>query len=322
MTSLERGLIFAWRLDGDGGGDRLDADELRALPAGGHTVWVHLNRDEADTVAWLDHVAGIAADVRASLLIEDTRPRCEAVRDGLLINLRGVNLNPDAEPDDMLALRLWAEEGVVVTLRRHQIMAADDMSRRLESDRGPKTTGDLIVGLAERLTERMQPTIEDLEDAVDRLENTIDDARVDVAALPRIRQTAVSLRRFIAPQQIALSRLATVPTSLLDEDHRVDLRHGVDTVTRLVEDLDHVRERTGIVDDLIRQRQADQMARSTYLLSLVATLFLPLGFLTGLLGINVGGIPGADVTWAFWVVCFLLSALGLLGWWLLHRISR
>lgn len=288
----------------------------------GHTVWIHLNRDEAGAVAWLEHVAGIAADVRASLLTEDTRPRCEAVHDGLLIDLRGVNLNPGAEPDDMLALRLWAEEGLVVTLRRHQIMAADDMSRRLESDCGPKTTGDLIVGLAEHLTERMQPTIDGLEEAVDRLESTIDDVRIDIAALPGIRQTAVALRRFIAPQQIALSRLVTVSSPLLNEDHRVDLRHGVDTVTRLVEDLDHVRERTGIVDDLVRQRQADQMARSTYLLSLVATLFLPLGFLTGLLGINVGGIPGADVTWAFWVVCILLSALGLIGWWLLHRLSR
>ncbi len=90
----------------------------------------------------------------------------------------------------------------------------------------------------------------------------------------------------------------------------------------MVKDLDHVRERTGIVDDLIRQRQTNQIARSTYLLSLVATLLLPLGFLTGLFGINVGGIPGADVTWAFWIVCFLLSALGLLGWWLLRRMSR
>lgn len=89
-----------------------------------------------------------------------------------------------------------------------------------------------------------------------------------------------------------------------------------------MEELDHLRERTNIVDDLIRQHQADQMARATYLLSLVATLFLPLGFLTGLLGINVGGIPGANVGWAFWLVCILLSALGLCGWWLLRRFQR
>ncbi len=214
MTLLNKGLIFTWRLNGDGSGHRLDAEQLGALPAGGHTIWIHLNRDEADTVAWLEHVAGIAEDVRESLLIEDTRPRREAIHDGLLINLRGVNLNPGAEPDDMLALRLWAEEGLVVTLRRHRIMAAEDMSKRLASGRGPKTIGDLIVGLVERLTERMQPTIDRLEEAVDGLESTVDDVRIDVAALPKIRQAAVALRRFIAPQQTALSGLATVSTPL------------------------------------------------------------------------------------------------------------
>jgi zinc transporter len=121
---------------------------------------------------------------------------------------------------------------------------------------------------------------------------------------------------------MALSRLATVSTAVLSEDDRVEIRHTLDIVTRLVEELDHLRERTNIIDDLIRQRQADQMARATYRLSLVATLFLPLGFLTGLLGINVGGIPGSDVDWAFWAVCALLTGLGLFGWWLLRRFRH
>ncbi len=38
-----------------------------------------------------------------------------------------------------------------------------------------------------------------------------------------------------------------------------------------------------------------------YVLSVIAAIFLPLGFLTGLLGINVGGIPGADNPEAFWL---------------------
>ena len=59
------------------------------------------------------------------------------------------------------------------------------------------------------------------------------------------------------------------------------------------------------------------MNKNLYLISIIAAIFLPLGFLTGLLGINVGGIPGTDVTWAFWAVCALLAALGALGWWLL-----
>jgi len=46
--------------------------------------------------------------------------------------------------------------------------------------------------------------------------------------------------------------------------------------------------------------------KNMYVLSVVAAIFLPLGFLTGLLGINVGGMPGADNTDAFWIFCGLL----------------
>lgn len=46
-----------------------------------------------------------------------------------------------------------------------------------------------------------------------------------------------------------------------------------------------------------------------YILSVIAAIFLPLGFLTGLLGINVGGIPGADNPYAFWIFIAMLTTL-------------
>lgn len=46
-----------------------------------------------------------------------------------------------------------------------------------------------------------------------------------------------------------------------------------------------------------------------YVLSVVAAIFLPLGFVTGLLGINVGGIPGTEWPWSFTVVCVALLVM-------------
>ena len=62
--------------------------------------------------------------------------------------------------------------------------------------------------------------------------------------------------------------------------------------------------------------RSDQMNRRMLVLSIVAAVFLPLGLLTGLLGINVGGMPGAENAWAFWIVTGGLVALGWgLVWW-------
>ena len=57
------------------------------------------------------------------------------------------------------------------------------------------------------------------------------------------------------------------------------------------------------------------------LLSIVAAVFLPLSFLTGLLGINVGGIPGAETSSAFWIVSGALTLIGVAELWLFRRMG-
>ena len=58
------------------------------------------------------------------------------------------------------------------------------------------------------------------------------------------------------------------------------------------------------------------MNKAMYVLSIVAAIFLPLGLLTGLLGINVGGIPGTENEWAFTLASLVLMAIaiGLVVW--------
>ncbi len=87
------------------------------------------------------------------------------------------------------------------------------------------------------------------------------------------------------------------------------LREVGDHLIRHVEDLDAVRERAAVVQEELGARLGDQLNRRMYLLSMIAAVFLPLGFLTGLLGINVAGIPGADYPWACAIFVALLSAV-------------
>ncbi len=61
------------------------------------------------------------------------------------------------------------------------------------------------------------------------------------------------------------------------------------------------------------------MNKAVYILSIITAIFLPLGLLTGLLGINVGGIPGAENRWAFTMVFFgIVGIAGLLILWFKH----
>ena len=69
-----------------------------------------------------------------------------------------------------------------------------------------------------------------------------------------------------------------------------------------------MRERAAVIQEELAGRLAEQMNKRMYMLSMVAAVFLPLGFLTGLLGINFGGIPGAGNPLGFeWVIGVLVA---------------
>jgi zinc transporter len=101
----------------------------------------------------------------------------------------------------------------------------------------------------------------------------------------------------------------------------VRLREATERMTRLSEELDSIRDRAQVVRDQMSDMRADAMNRQMLVLSVVAALFLPLGLITGLLGINVGGIPGAEVGWAFWAVCALLLLTAVVQLWLFRRMG-
>jgi zinc transporter len=74
-----------------------------------------------------------------------------------------------------------------------------------------------------------------------------------------------------------------------------------------------------VTQEELAARLSEQMNRNTYMLSVVAGVFLPLGLLTGLLGINVGGIPGTENPNAFVIVCVTMVVLAAAMWWFFRR---
>jgi zinc transporter len=319
----ETGLICAYVLDGQGGGRQAGWSEIAAWNPAQGALWVHLDRSADESQRWLREASGLDPLITDALLAEETRPRSLAIGDGLLVILRGVNLNPGADPEDMISIRMWIDPRRIITTRARRLMAINDLRERLAAGVGPKTTGDFLVQAADRMVGRMGPVIDELNDVVDALEDELvtTESREIRQKLASIRRQAIALRRYLAPQREAMARLQGEGVGWLEAQHRGLLRETTDRVLRCVEDLDAIRERAAVVQDELMNRLSDQMNRTIYVLTVVATIMLPLGFLTGLLGINVGGIPGAENPWGFIAVCLALAALVAAEVWLFRRLK-
>ena len=322
-------LICAYRLDGQGRGIIVDWPEISDGVTDQESIWVHLDATHEITDTWLRDRCHLSTFVVDALLAPETRPRCEKYDEGVLLILRGVNLNPGGRPEDMISIRIWIDEHMIISTRLRRLMAVQDIREQLEAGKGPVSAGHLVARLAERLSTRMHPVIEDMGEQAAEMENRLieadgsdqQDLRLVRHQLINLRRVAITLRRFIAPQRDALNNLSQLDEPWLDDRTHGRLREAVDQVSRIVEELDEVRERSIVVQDELMNRISQRMEKTMYALTVVATIMLPLGFLTGLLGINVGGMPGAETSWAFWAVCGLLALVTVLEVWLFRKFK-
>lgn len=322
MRQMEESLLHALRLDGKGGALTLTEEELAARAGPGGWCWIHVDYTGPDTGRRLSAIDGIDPVVAEALLTVETRPRVSVVGDGLLIALRGVNLNPGADPEDMVAVRIWIDDRRAITSLRRRMLSLDDVVTALHEKRGPVDGPDFLVTLCGSIVDRIEPVVEEAEDRVAELEERLVDGqtrnlRRDLAEL---RRQVIVLRRYLAPQREAINRLAAEKISWLGDTHRIALREIGDHLIRQIEDLDVVRERAALTIEELSSHLSEQLNQRLYVLSVAAAIFLPLTFVTGLLGINVGGIPGSGYRWAFYIVVVVILVL-LAGqlWFLRHR---
>ncbi len=312
-----QGLLWAHRLDGKGGAIKVDS-----LDSSDGVLWSHWDRRHEETREWIWEDSGLPPLICEAILEEESRPRCLVQEGGLFAILRGVNLNPGADPEDMISIRLWIDSNQIITLRGPRIMAAQAISKSLLNGTGPHNIGEFLGELITCLIEKMGPVLDDLNDQVDALEERVVESQTSElrGKLGHLRRMAISVRRYLAPQREVLSRIQSERIEWISDIHRGRIREASERLTRYIEDLDAIRERAAVTQEELAGLLSEQMNSRMYLLSLVAGIFLPLGLLTGLLGINVGGIPGTENDLAFAIVCGLLffSAVG--GAWILHRL--
>ncbi len=317
--------VTQWRINEAGQGEAitLDAKGVCGLdPVQPGLVWLHVNCAKDGAQAWIENI-GVEPLVLRALLAPETRPRCTLHGEGVLMNLRGVNLNTGDEVEDMVSLRMWITERLVITVQMRRSMAVSDVQNSVARGEGPNSAAELVARLALRLADRAEPVVAGLNEKVDILEDQVLEGISPLTRrdLGEIRRMSIMLRRHMAPQRDALSTFEIEDLPWIKAHDRSRLREATERVTRLAEELDAIRDRAQVVHDQIMDTRAEAMNRQMLVLSVVAAIFLPLGLITGLLGINVGGIPGAAYVGAFWIVFFGLIVIGLALLWLFWKLG-
>ncbi len=305
---------FGYRIR-DGQGERVEVDE--ALTCEADLVWVHLSTTTEHGQAWLRDEAKLEQYVVEALTASETRPRCEQFEQGALLNLRGRSDEELSTTDPLASVRIWAVKGRVFSVTRKHLVATDAVEEEVKRGK-VKDPGDLIAVFATAITSDLDPVVAELGDSLDDCEEQL--ASDDVFELrrnvTRVRVAAIGYRRFLQPQRAALEKLAALPGDWLQDDDRMHLSAAADRAARMAEELESIRERSGVMHETLTDLRAEQIDSRGLLISIAALIFLPLTFITGLYGMNVKGLPGSESPYAFdWIMlACVVIAVGVMAW--------
>jgi len=296
---FEHGVIF----DGNGSAKEISFEQLDDYNTNMGILWVHFDYTHEQSIDWITNKSNIDSLAIDALLSQVTRPRTTILNDSLILALRGINLNVNSDREDMISIRLYINKNIIITTKKRDLLSVNDIKKSFKEGKGPKNSSDFLIDLVDNLTQRMEDYILDIDDRYSDLEElSIEESNSKLRTkISEIKRECISLKRYLSPQREAIFKLYDQKISWINEHERIQLREINHKLIKYIEDLDSIKDKVSLIQEEISNNLSEQLNQRMYVLSIISAIFLPLGFLTGLLGINVGGIPGSENSFSFYI---------------------
>ncbi len=261
------------------------------------------------------------------LAVEDSehfgqRPKAEDYEDFVFLVVYG--WSPDE--DGLVEVHCFFSERFLVTVRRDEAPALDGLRKRLERDPARFPGGALLLyEVIDGLVDDFFPALEQVDDRLDLIEEHMfaDPKPEHLEDIFKMKRRLVRLRRIVAPERDLLGRIVGGGVDLpgLTREAERYFRDVYDHLVRLGEALDGNRELMNAAIDAYLSTASNRLNVTTKQLTVIATIFLPLSFITGFFGQNFGWMVEHVDSWqAFAVLGLGLEILAVIGLLALFRL--
>lgn len=309
-------IIFAYNFDNHGKASGLTNDEIASVEIQNEGLaWVHLDATNPFAKGWLENSVGYLDHlIIDALLAQETRSRIIEFDEGLLIILRAVNLNKNSEPDDMVSLRIWIDCDRIITIQRRDVKSVYEIAQKITEGKTIKSSGEFLYNLIYEILITISPFIYDMNERIDDIEEKIMTTHDMIfrEKIMQLRTQSAVFKRYLSPQKEVIAKLQKIEHSWIDDWAKRHFQETFNQITHLVEELDEASNRSQILHDELANAMSETMNKSMYKLSMISIIFMPLTFITGLFGMNIGGIPGAENSASFYIYTFLMMMLALI----------
>jgi len=313
------GLVWAFRFEDDGTSEELAAGQ----PIEGERGWLWLHFNLADARACRYLKAELALPKAAAELLTSPDPHQQFHGKGACIYgiftdlVRGLGGVTDA----IGCLHFAMTERLFVTGRRERLNAVEVARQQLQTGRKIPSPAALLETIIDNVAAAVEDHADALGEALDDVEERLvaEGLSDQQQSLARARRLAVRMHRLLATQRSLIHRFERDMLQAEDTPLRVETGKLSQRLDWLDQEMIGLRDRAHLLQEEVSLKMADQTNRNLQVLAIVTTVFLPATLITGIFGMNVGGLPFVGEHEGFLWAMLLLAGASAFVFWLLRK---
>ena len=292
----------------------VDLSSLAGLIDQWPVMWVNVDGlGDVETLQQVAQIFGLHPLAMEDVVSLGQRPKVEQYGEQLFLVTHMVSINQRIETEQ---LSIFLGRGFVLTFQERSGDCLEPVRQRIRQGRGRVRQGGvdyLAYALLDAVIDHYFPVLEEAGERLEGLEKEALEAR-GTEVLRKIRRAKhglLVLRRTLWPQRDALASLQRDEHELVTAETRLYLRDGYDHVTRLIETIEGYREQASDLSNVYMTSLSNRMNAVMKVLTIIATIFIPLTFIAGLYGMNFKHMPELNWPWAYPAALAVMAAVAI-----------
>ncbi|MBC3808954.1 transporter [Undibacterium seohonense] len=289
-----------------------------------HFLWLHFNLANASTEKWLRENSQSPEEFYESLHQGSRSTRIEHADQHLIAVINDVLHDFTFDPSEIATLWLNVGRDIMISARRKPLKSVDHLRNAVNAGEIFLSPMELLTHLLRDQADVLTGIVRDATAKIDEVEDHLLAERLSRkrANLGELRRLLVRLQRLLAPEPAALFRLLQKPPGWMADSDVHELRQSTEEFSVVLSDMASLQERIKLLQEEIAAHVGEQNSRSLFVLTIVTVLALPINITTGLMGMNVGGIPWGQNDFGFWIVVALVSLITVIGAWIARHFKN
>ena len=289
--------------------------------SGDEFIWLHFSSIPA-TTEWLRSKLDLPELFHE--LVGELSPstRIELADEALVAVLNDV-IYDFLHTETMQVAPLWLtlDRRVLISVRLRPIRSIDRLRGAVRAGETFPSPLSLLIHLMHHQGDVLADITRRTATRIDTIEDRLLSGRLDLtrATLGGNRRDLVRLQRLLAPEPGALFRMLGQPPAWVHGEDLSDLRQATEEFSTVLRDAIGLQERIKLLQEEIATRVSEQTSRSVFVLTAVTVMALPINIISGLFGMNVGGIPFSGDSAGFWTIAGFIFLVTAIAGWLLFR---